>query len=381
MSKKGDRILVGLSGNGASAVAALLMKSQGFDVVGVYCDTGGKPPEGWEPFDSRCLSQVSQERAERVAKSLGIPLEVVSVEEIFAHEVIDFTLHEYLKNRSPFPCVRCFSRVLLPTLLREKNRLECSRLITGHHAQLVSDPEDGRIHVQRGVEQTYDQSFYLTWLKEDQLSQIALPTGGLTRAMMERLLEEAGLEGLELKQSTGPCRMSYDSEVEWVEKRSTPDLRMRGLMRATDGRLLGDHQGLYRYRIGQSNGVKLSVQDPELSPPIVIGKDLRTQTLVIGTEKDLMQSHILVSNVNWIHPVDGLKGFSCSILFQPNAEPVEAYLLPFENQTASVRFEESQRAINPGDSLAILENGEMIGSAVVYEIIDRDLDQRREVRL
>lgn len=373
--------MVGISGGAESAVAAALLKSEGYQVQGLYLAQGMTPEAssstvktaaqqsgvgaGEQARKARCLRS-DAETARRICAKIGIPLQVADVSDEFHDKVVDHLVHEAIQSRSMDPCVPCHSSIRLGWLARKADELGYRWIATGHYAQLAQDAITGLARLQRAVDAQADQSFLLWGLNQKVLSRLVLPLGGLSRGMVRKLADQFGIPVREpCDPASGVSCLGDDAAVIRLVESSTPaGLRVKGMTRTSEGKVVGSHLGLHRFRVGQKVG-GLDLPTEGNKSYFVLGFDLKTHGLIVGPEEKLLAHEVLALGVNWIRPVDGLRPLRCSARIVPWQPDVACWVTPFENGTVHVRFDQPQRALSPGQAIVFSDADEILGGAWV----------------
>jgi tRNA-specific 2-thiouridylase len=344
-----SRILVGLSGGPRSLLAAALLHSQGLELRAAHLvlhDQGADP---------------RREAMERFCAKLEIPLEIVACQDRFVSEVVDFIVHERLKNRAPAVWAVFYETIVFRELFRIADQRGCSGGATGHMAQVIRDGGSGIARLYPGADPSEDQSYYLCGLSQAQLLKLALPVGGLSAAQLTKLEKEVGIEMRIAESAVDLLRALLQQDLSWMEPRVSHTLRGSGAVRTRDGQMLGEHAGLFRYELGQ----KLGPQDVGHASEswFVVGFDSGKNHLIAGLETALQRRGALASQANWLHPIDQLRGLRTTCRFQPSGEQVACRVTHFEDQLVQIEFDSPQREVAPGRPVVFYEGQEILGGA------------------
>ncbi len=346
--KKGEKILVAMSGGLDSAVTACLLKNQGYHLLGLFLKTEGATPE----------------TAQRICSKLDMPCYVVDAQELFLDKVVDYYVHEVLSQRMPSACLACNADVRFPYLLKKADELGCQWVSTGHYAQVVHDQLEGTSRLMKASDAGRDQSYHLYSLSQDVLKRTLMPLGGLPRSMVKKLAEEAGLAGgAESRCSQELCFLRGSDRISFIESRSAPSLRPKGIIRTGEGAMLGEHDGLHKFVVGQSEDIPLNVKD--VGPVFVTGFDSPRQALIVGSEAQLMEKELLAVEARWVRKPHGIRGISCKAKVTPQMPEAACMVTLFENDTLRVEFEKPLRAITPGHAVVFYDGDEVIGGALI----------------
>ena len=355
MIEPGKRVVVAMSGGVDSSVAAALLKEHGCEVIGLTMqvwDYSSFTDEHGEKFGT-CCSLDDVYDARRVAESLGIPFYVVNFEKQFESAVIERFCDDYFNGRTPNPCVLCNQVLKFEILLRRARELQADYLVTGHYAQLV--PEDGRMALRKGLDPNKDQTYFLFTLTGEQMQYVRFPLGGMTKEEVRGHAARLGLKVAEKPESQDICFVPDGNYVRFLEEQRGPGT-MNGDIVHVDGRVLGSHQGTYRYTIGQRRG--LGIAWPQ--PLYVTGIDAANRRVIVGEKQHLSVSTCLVFDVNWlIDPPSGTIATTCRIRYRHQETPSKITTL--DDGTVQVDFDEPQKGVTPGQAAVFYDDDRVIG--------------------
>lgn len=355
-----ERIVVGMSGGVDSSVAALLLKEQGYDVIGVFM-------KNWEEQDDNgvCTSESDWRDVREVCDLIGIPYYSVNFAKEYWDRVFSYFLDEYRAGRTPNPDVLCNREIKFRAFLDFAMQLGASRMATGHFVQTNENGE-----LLRGSDPNKDQSYFLYMLKQHQLKRAMFPVGHLTKAEVRRIAEEKGLPVSKKKDSTGVC---FIGERKFKQFLQTYLPAMPGDMVAPDGQVVGRHDGLMYYTLGQRRGLGIGGCGDGRSW-FVIGKDLKNNKLLVAQGEDhpmLYSTCSLAGGVTWIGeaPIQEGETLRCTAKFRyrQGDQPVEATL---QGDKLYIRSLVPQRAVTPGQSAVLYCGDVCLGGAVVEKVLD-----------
>ncbi len=351
------RVVVALSGGVDSAVAAALLVEQGYEAVGVMLRLWIEPGPG-EEQSNRCCTPDAVDRARRIAARLDIPFYLVSAEAEFKACVVDYLVAEYGAGRTPNPCVRCNRTVRFGFLLNRALALGAEFLATGHYARVRR--ANGRYQLLRGLDSHKDQSYFLHALSQDQLAHVLFPLGELTKEEVRAVARDRGLPVAEQPESQDLCFLA-DGDYRRFLKGLAPHLFRPGPIRDTSGRVLGQHEGLPAYTIGQRKGLQISAAEPLY----VLAIEPADNTLVVGTAAELGRDECVVAGM---HTIDGrlpTAPFDAMAQIRYRARPAAVVVKPLPDGRARVRFATSQRGITPGQFLVLYEGEVVLGGGTI----------------
>jgi tRNA-specific 2-thiouridylase len=364
--EKKPRVLVAMSGGVDSSVAAALLKHQGYEVIGVHLQLWDHGDANVERFGGRCCSLIDSNDARRVCDRLDIPYFVIDAENIFKEKVVDYFIHDYLLNRTPNPCVECNNKIKFNYLFQKADELGCHWVATGHYAQVIQDSSSGYASLRKAVDPHKDQTYFLFGLTQKALQRTMMPLGGMTKMMVRKLAEEYGLAVAQKADSQEICFIGAEGYQDFIEKRVAESLRPPGVIRTVEGKEVGRHTGLYRYTIGQRKGLQLQVQDSDAY--FVIGFEPKEHVLIVGKEENLFQKALVASDVNWIQPINRLRGLRCKARIRSRHEEAACIVTCFETDRIQVEFEEMQRAITPGQAIVFYEGADTLGGGFIERV-------------
>lgn len=357
MSEKPSRIVVALSGGVDSAVAAVLLVEQGYEVVGVMLRLWVEPGSG-EGQSNRCCTPEAVDRARRIAAQLDIPFYLVNAEAEFKALVVDYLVAEYGAGRTPNPCVCCNRSVRFGFLLDRALALGAGFLATGHYARVQQ--VDGRYQLLRGLDSRKDQSYFLHALSQEQLAHVLFPLGELTKEDVRAIARDRGLPVAEQPESQDLCFLA-DGDYRRFLKRLTPHLFQPGPIRDTSGRVLGQHGGLPGYTIGQRKGLEISAAEPLY----VLAIEPTENTLVVGNAAELGRDECVVVGMHYIDGRLPTASFNAMAQIRYRAYPAAVVVTPLPGGRAHVRFATPQRGITPGQFLVLYEGEIVLGGGTI----------------
>ena len=352
---KKTRVVVAMSGGVDSSVTAALLKEQGFEVIGMTMqiwDYSSFTAEHGETFGT-CCSLDDVYDARRVAEQLQIPFYVINFEKDFQREVIDRFCDEYFRGRTPNPCVLCNQILKFELLLRKALELEADFLATGHYASIGREGET--FFLRKGLDQSKDQSYFLFTLTQQQLAHTLFPLGEMTKDEVRRHAARFNLRVAEKAESQDICFVPDGDYVRFLEEERGTG-KKDGEIVHVSGKVLGRHQGIYRYTIGQRRGLGLSWPQPLY----VVGIDAERNRVIVGEKEHLSRKQLEIDGCNWNIPVSGeLLATHCRIRYRHQEVPALVEVLP-EN-CASITFAEPQKGITPGQAAVFYSGDRVIG--------------------
>lgn len=356
-----ERIVIGMSGGVDSSVAALLLKRQGFDVVGVFM-------KNWEEKDENgtCTAAGDWEDVQDVCATIGIPCYSVNFAKAYYDRVFQYFLDEYQRGRTPNPDVLCNREIKFKAFLEYALKLGAGRMATGHFVQ--TDVRDGHPVLLRGADPAKDQSYFLYMLKERQLERSLFPVGGMTKAQVRAVAAEAGLSTSRKKDSTGVCFIGERNFRRFLQE----FLPMQpGEIRTESGEKVGEHIGLAYYTLGQRRGLGIG-GGGDGRRWFVVDKDLQRNVLVVSQGEDsprLYSRYVCASQLTWIadHPpaAEG-EPFRATAKFRYRQQDQLVTAVVREGQLY-LEADELQRAVTPGQSVVLYQGDVCLGGGIEEE--------------
>lgn len=356
-----SRIVVGLSGGVDSAVTALLLKRQGYDVLGIFM-------KNWEDDDDDeyCSTRQDFLDAAAVADVIGIDFEAVNFAAEYKDRVFAEFLREYQAGRTPNPDVLCNAEIKFKAFLDHAMAVGADKIATGHYARVRET--NARFELLKGLDGSKDQSYFLHRLTQAQLSRALFPIGELRKTEVRRLAAEAGLPNQAKKDSTGICFIGERPFREFLQ-RYLP--RHPGDMRTPEGRRVGAHQGLMYYTIGQRQGLGIGGSKSGSGDPwFVVGKDLPSNTLIVAQGHDhpmLLKHDLQAADASWLAGAPPSSPERTNLAAKTRYRQADApcYMQAADNTTFSLNFRDPQWAITPGQSAVVYDGDICLGGGVI----------------
>ncbi|MBO5714567.1 MAG: tRNA 2-thiouridine(34) synthase MnmA [Clostridia bacterium] len=354
-------VVVGMSGGVDSSVAALILKEQGYNVIGLYMSN-------WEETDEcgHCTGEEDYTDVRRVANKIGIPYYSVNLSKQYMDRVFSYFLEEYNAGRTPNPDVLCNREIKFKDFKDEAKRLGADYIATGHYCDIL---HDGDTHyLLKAKDQSKDQTYFLNQLSQEQLDGVLFPLGKMDKSEVRRIALENGLATAEKKDSTGIC---------FIGERNFRNFLLNyipakpGKMMTYDGKVLGEHIGLMYYTIGQRRGLNIGGQKgDDGSRWFVIEKDLKNNILYVahGEEDKLFSKGLLMNSVNWIPREPDKKVFECTAKFRYR-QPEQKCTVNILDDGIRVDFAERQRAITEGQFAVFYDGDKCIGGGVIEKAL------------
>jgi tRNA-specific 2-thiouridylase len=342
-------VAVAISGGVDSLVAAFLLREKGHDVFGYHFRTGYESIDTAGKGTSPRLADI-----DNISGQLAIPIEVLDLSQLFRESVVAYFTEAYQDGRTPNPCLYCNPTIKFGHLLTHVRQKGAEALATGHYARLETTP-DGRCHLYRGVDARKDQSYFLSRLTPQQLRHACFPLGGLTKEAVCAIARENHLTPTTRGESQDICFIKNAPYHEFLQKQEGFE-PCAGPIVDTQGRLLGHHQGLHQFTVGQRRGINC----PAAEPYYVIRIDHRHNRLVVGHRNELYRETCTVEDVNWItRPEPFPADVMTQIRYRHQSAP--SRLSGISAHAVQVTFDHPQKAVTPGQGAVFYRNNEVLG--------------------
>ncbi|HEY6660252.1 MAG TPA: tRNA 2-thiouridine(34) synthase MnmA [Pyrinomonadaceae bacterium] len=370
------KIAVAMSGGVDSSAAAAILKEQGHELVGFTMQLwdqrrGINVDENGDPLPSRCCSLDDVYDARRVAEELGFPFYVLNLERDFERDVVQPFVSSYLNGETPIPCVSCNSRLKFASLDRLALSLGCEKVATGHYARVEFDNSTNRYKLLRGQNYQKDQSYFLWELTQEQLSRALFPLGEMSKPEARDAARQHGLTGVsEKKESQEICFVPDGDYASFIDRYleaedATDRLPGSGEIVDTSGRVIGRHEGIQRYTVGQRRGIGIADE----RPLYVISLDADKNRVTVGASEDLLSNEFTVARVNWIAFDDPQEPVRAEVRVRYRHTAAPATITPLQNGRARIVFDEPQRAITPGQASVFYRGDEVVGGGWIVKSV------------
>jgi tRNA-specific 2-thiouridylase len=346
------RIVVAMSGGVDSSVAAALLAREGHDVIGLSMQLYDQH-QGETRFGSCCTIDDLYD-ARRVAGKIGIPHYIVNFEHKFQEHVIADFVREYAAGRTPIPCVHCNGDLKFASLVERAQGFDAEAVATGHFAQVDVDEGTGRHRLKKGVDRQKDQSYFLFTLTQAQLARARFPVGALDKAAVREEARRLGLNVAEKKDSQEICFVASGEHPEFVGARAEMPA---GAIRDGEGRVLGRHDGVHRFTIGQRKGLGLATG----IPLYVVGIDADEASVTVGPREALERDTLTASRVNWMSGETPASPIRASARIRYRHTEAPATIVPLADGRASVTFDSPQSAVTPGQAVVFYDGDFVLG--------------------
>jgi tRNA-specific 2-thiouridylase len=351
------RVIVAMSGGVDSSVAALLLKEQGYDVVGVTMRLWTVERDDVPPDSKRCCSVEDVEDARRVCQMIGVPHYFQNFEREFQEHVVDYFVREYDRGRTPHPCLACNDKIKFDFLLRRAMFLDADYIATGHYARVRRDGNGFKLL--KGVDGRKDQSYVLFTLNQQELGRLLFPVGEYPKDQIRQFAADAGLLVADKPDSQEICFIPDGDYRKFVSERTGPK---PGEIVDTNGSVLGGHPGIQFFTVGQRR--KLGLNGNTDKPVYVVKIDPATNRVVVGSEDDLFSSTLWASRVNFTMGEIPARPFEVTAKIRYKASESPATLIP-HGDWAEIRFQDPQRSVTPGQAVVFYRGEEVVGGGII----------------
>ncbi len=354
-----EKIIIGISGGVDSAVAALLLKQQGYQVEALFM-------KNWEEDDTQeyCSAAVDLADAQQVCDKLDIPLHSVNFASEYWDRVFEYFLEEYRSGRTPNPDIMCNKEIKFKAFLEYAIEMGASRIATGHYVQ--NKLVENSMQLLRGLDENKDQSYFLYALNSYQLSKALFPVGHLHKPQVRQLAKENGFDVFNKKDSTGICFIGERKFKDFLQQFLPAQ---PGDIQTLDGKTIGSHSGLMYYTMGQRQGLGIGgLQNASEQPWFVSGKDLDNNILIVTQGHDhpaLFNSHCKIEGLHWINKFDIQLPFNCTAKIRYRQQDQHCTITSIESGIATVEFKQPQRAITPGQALVLYDDQVCLGGGTI----------------
>ncbi len=361
-----ETIAVAMSGGVDSSAVAALLRAEGHPIIGLTLQLWNQRRlagrEGMpETVQGRCCSIDDVYDARRVAEHLGIPYYLVNAQERFEDEVVRPFVEEYLRGRTPIPCTLCNNHLKFDQLLGTARGIGAERIATGHYARNRYDPARGRWVLSRPADRSKDQTYFLFGLTQEQLSRTLFPLGEMCKPEVRSMAADHGLELAQKPDSQEICFIPGGSYSQFLrayleeQGRALPD--SAGDLVSTSGEVLGAHEGIHSFTVGQRKGLGLSAHEPLY----VLKIHPDSHRVEVGPDSTLYTGHLRADRLNWVSIPEPRESVRVAVKIRHRHEPAPATLRVSAPGEVEVHFDEPQRAVTPGQSAVFYQGDEVAG--------------------
>lgn len=346
-----SKVVVGLSGGVDSSTAAAILHQQGYEVIGLTL---------WlMKGKGQCCSEGMIDAA-KLCEELGIPHHIVDSRDVFEKQIINYLVSGYGDGITPLPCSQCNKAVKFgPMVGYAQTELGCDRVATGHYARIRYNEVTGRYQLQRAVDRSKDQSYFLYDLPQEVLSQVLFPLGEYPKTETRRIAAEFGLHTADKPESQDLCLVEANGSMQaFLDKYITPQ---KGEIVNQAGKVLGYHEGVHHYTIGQRKGLGVAHSEPLY----VVALDAARNRVVVGDRAATLASECIVQRVNWVSIVAPTAPIRAEVQIRYRSPAVPATVIPLEDARVRIVFDTPQSSITPGQAAVWYEGEILLGGGVL----------------
>jgi tRNA-specific 2-thiouridylase len=353
-AQKKTRVVVGMSGGVDSSATAALLLEQGYDVVGITLKLW--PQDCVSRAEDKCCGPQAVTDARAVCHKLGIPYYLIDEAAEFQSKVIQYFADEYKAGRTPNPCVLCNQNLKFGRLIERANQLGAQYVATGHFARVEQSPDGGRTLLKRGCDLRKDQSYFLFSLRQDQLARAMFPLGEKTKTDARAVARSSHLKTADKEESMEICFVPDNDYGKFLQQAKLVE-KHRGEIVNLQGQVLGEHDGIEFYTIGQRKG--LGISSPK--PLYVIELDAARNRVIVGDDAALARDEFTAARCNWIAFDAPPAAFDASVKIRYNHPGTPATVTPLPGGAVKVRLHAPQRAVTPGQAAVFYQDDLVLG--------------------
>ena len=354
------KVVLGMSGGVDSSLAAALLLEQGYEVIGVTMQIWQPDQPDLGEEHGGCCSLSAVDDARRVANTLGIPYYVMNFRELFEEKVIDYFTKEYLEGKTPNPCIACNRYIKFEAFLQKAMGLGADYISTGHYARIYYDERIKRHVLRKSVDDKKDQTYALYTATQEQLARTLMPLGNYTKEQTREMARKIGLTVANKPDSQEICFVTDNNYKGFIEERIDTKIEP-GPFVDTKGNILGEHQGIPYYTVGQRKGLGIAFG----TPMYVIGINVEKNEVILGKDTEVFSKELYSVDNNLIL-VDRLEEpIEVEAKIRYSAKPAAAILYPEKKDKFRVVFKEHQRAITPGQAVVFYQGEYVLGGGTI----------------
>ena len=339
-----------MSGGVDSSVTAALLKKEGHEVIGLTMQVTD--------------SEEASKAAGSIAQALGIKHHIVDFRDIFTEQIISHFCLQYSRGKTPNPCVQCNRQIKFGALLEKAQEIGAEAMATGHYARIEKRWSDDRLLLKKGIDRTRDQSYFLYKLTQAQLAAALFPLGSTTKNEVRKMALEMGLPLANRKESREICFIPDNDYPRFLREYLTSAIKP-GLITDKQGKVLGEHQGVIDYTIGQRKGLGISSREPLY----VVDIDSQSNTVIVGGKQDVYATEFIITDLNWVSIVRLTEPLTLKVKIRYLHREAEAVISSIDNDSVDIKFAEPQMAITPGQAAVFYQDDMVVGGGTIERVL------------
>lgn len=359
MENKNKKVVIGMSGGVDSSVAAYLLREAGYEVIGVTMQIWQDEEHYVQEENGGCCGLSAVEDARRVANMLQIPYYVMNFKDSFKQNVMDYFVAEYLKGRTPNPCIACNRYVKWESLLKRSLDIGADYIATGHYARVVK-LENGRYTLKKSATAAKDQTYALYNLTQEQLKHTLMPIGAYTKEEIRKIAADIGLMVANKPDSQEICFIPDNDYAAFINENAKVSIE-EGNFLDLEGNIIGRHKGITHYTVGQRKGLNLSLG----RPVFVVEIRPETNEVIIGDNADVFQEKLYANQLNFMSIEAFEEDLSVDVKIRYSHQGSKAVIRKIEEDLLECIFEEPQRAITPGQAVVFYNGDYVVGGGTI----------------
>ena len=353
------KAIIAMSGGVDSSVAAYLMKESGYESIGITMRLFTNEDIGIS-WSKTCCSLKDIEDASNACSTIGIPFYVNDFTHDFQKEVVEKFIHIYQNGGTPNPCIDCNSSIKFPKLLLRAKQLCVDYIVTGHYARIEYNDLTGQYYLKKALDSSKDQTYFLYTLTQDMLAHILFPLGNLLKSDVRKIAKSIGILNAEKVDSQDICFVPDGNYTQFIET-YTGVVSQPGNFIDINGKVLGTHQGLIRYTIGQRRGLGIALN----KPMYVHSKNIIDNTVVLCEDSELFSNSLIATNFNWINKTNFDTPLKIKAKIRYNQDEENAIATKYKDDSVLIHFENPQRAIAPGQAVVLYDDDVVVGGGTI----------------
>jgi len=358
LSHRPPRVVVAMSGGVDSSVAAALLVEQGYEVIGMMMRLWSEETAAGGAHN-RCCTPDQMNDARRVADRLQIPFYVLDTKDVFRRSIVQFFIDSHRDGVTPNPCIECNRHIRFDFLQRNALAMDADFLATGHYAR-IDQSGDGLLRLRRGVDEGKDQSYVLSVMGQEQLRHALFPLGEYTKPQVREMAARFGLPTASKQESQDLCFLG-DGDYRRFLRENAPDMMVSGPIVRRDGRVIGQHEGLANYTVGQRRGLGIAAADPLY----VLALNSDANSLIVGTAEELGSDRLTAKRAHWVAGSPPDVAFDAQVRIRYKARPMPARIHVTDADHFEAVFDVPLRDITPGQGAVVYDGDVVLGCGVI----------------